>query len=73
MALWKIRNNHYYGPVGDRHKLPKISRKLIKKPWVAVYVGPDYNDAKEVGRFKTWQEALEYVRLGGTPYVVTER
>ena len=73
MSLWKIRNNHYYGPKGDRHRYSKRVRAKIKKPWAAIYIGPDYHDAKEVGRFKTWSEACEYIRNGGTPYVIKER
>ena len=73
MATWKIRNAHYYGPKHDRHKLPKKACKKIPKPWVAVFIGPNYYDAKEVGRFKTWAEALSYIQAGGTPYVINER
>lgn len=68
MALWKITNKHYFGPPTSRDKLSKKVRKKIK-PWVAVYIGPDYHDAKAVGRFDSWEQACEYVRSGGTPFV----
>lgn len=69
MARWKIKNNLWYGPVGDRHKLTgSFGIPLIRKPWVAVYIGPDYHDGRQAGSFKTWQEAFDYVKSGGTPF-----
>lgn len=70
MGRWQIRNHHYYG-YESRTKYPQTVVDEIENPWVAVYQGASYYEAKKPGRFKTVEEAINYALSGGEPLDLT--